>query len=55
VANELLEAAQKPWRRFNGHEFVADMLAGATFNDGSERSPTTEPRRGTRSPPSSQH
>jgi len=30
----LLETAQQRWRRFNGHELVADVLAGATFKDG---------------------
>jgi putative transposase len=31
---KLLDAAQERWRRFNGHELVADVLAGATFKDG---------------------
>src|SRR3954463_13251606 len=34
MAYKLLDAAQERWRRFNGHELVADVLAGATFNDG---------------------
>jgi hypothetical protein len=31
---KLLDAAQDRWRRFNGHELVADVLAGAQFKDG---------------------
>ncbi len=34
MAYKLLDAAQERWRRFNGHELVADVLAGAQFNDG---------------------
>jgi putative transposase len=34
MAYKLLDAAQGRWRRFNGHELVADVLAGATFKDG---------------------
>ena len=34
MAYKLLDAAQERWRRFNGHELVADLLAGATFKDG---------------------
>jgi putative transposase len=34
MAYKLLDAAQDRWRRFNGHELVADVLAGATFKDG---------------------
>ena len=34
MAYKLLDAAQQRWRRFNGHELVADVLDGATFNDG---------------------
>ncbi len=34
MAYELLDAAQERWRRFNGHELVADVLAGAQFKDG---------------------
>jgi putative transposase len=34
MAYKLLDAAQQRWRRFNGHELVADVLAGATFKDG---------------------
>jgi transposase-like protein len=34
MAYKLLDAAQERWRRFNGHELVADVLAGATFKDG---------------------
>jgi putative transposase len=34
MAYKLLDAAQKRWRRFNGHELVADVLAGTQFKDG---------------------
>jgi len=34
MAYKLLDAAQERWRRFNGHELVADVLAGARFKDG---------------------
>jgi putative transposase len=34
MAYKLLDAAQERWRRFNGHELVSDVLAGATFKDG---------------------
>ncbi len=34
MAYTLLDAAQQRWRRFNGHELIADVLAGATFKDG---------------------
>ncbi len=34
MAYKLLDAAQQRWRRFNGHELVADVLAGAKFKDG---------------------
>jgi len=34
MAYKLLDAAQERWRRFNGHELVVDVLAGATFKDG---------------------
>jgi transposase-like protein len=34
MAFKLLDAAQQRWRRFNGHELVADVLAGARFKDG---------------------
>jgi hypothetical protein len=34
MAYELLDAAQDRWRRFNGHELVADVLAGVTHQDG---------------------
>jgi hypothetical protein len=33
MAYKLLDAAQERWRRFNGHELVADVLAGVKFND----------------------
>jgi transposase-like protein len=34
MAYKLLAAAQERWRRFNGHELVADVLAGVKFKDG---------------------
>jgi putative transposase len=34
MAYKLLDAAQQRWRRFNGHELVADVLNGAVFKDG---------------------
>jgi putative transposase len=34
MAYKLLDAAQERWRRFNGNELVADVLAGAKFKDG---------------------
>jgi putative transposase len=36
MAYKLLESAQERWRRFNGHELVADVLAGVKFNDGNK-------------------
>ncbi len=34
MAYKLLATAQERWRRFNGHELIADVLDGATFKDG---------------------
>jgi putative transposase len=34
MAYKLLKTAEERWRRFNGHELVADVLAGAIFKDG---------------------
>src|SRR4051812_6417053 len=34
MAFKLLKSAEERWRRFNGHELVADVLAGITFKDG---------------------
>ena len=34
MAFKLLDAAQERWRRLNGHELVADVLAGAKYKDG---------------------
>jgi putative transposase len=34
MAYKLLDAAEERWRRFNGHELVADVLAGVEFRDG---------------------
>jgi putative transposase len=34
MAYKLLDAAQERWRRVNGHELVADVLAGAKYKDG---------------------
>ena len=34
MAYKLLDAAQARWRRFNGHELIADVLDSAVFKDG---------------------
>ncbi len=34
MAFKLLDAAQERWRRFNGHELVADVLDDVKFKDG---------------------
>ncbi len=34
MAYKLLDAAQERWRRFNGHELVADVLDDVRFRDG---------------------
>ncbi len=34
MAFKLLKTAEERWRRFNGHELVGDVLAGAIFKDG---------------------
>jgi putative transposase len=34
MAYKLLDAAEQRWRRLNGHELVADVLAGVKFKDG---------------------
>ncbi|MDQ3320471.1 MAG: IS256 family transposase [Actinomycetota bacterium] len=34
MAYKLLRTAEERWRRFNGHELVADVLDGAHFKDG---------------------
>jgi len=34
MAYKLLDAAQQRWRRFNGHELVADVLDDVKFTDG---------------------
>ncbi len=34
MAFKLLKCAEERWRRFNGHELVADVLAGKQFKDG---------------------
>ena len=34
MAYKLLAAAQERWRRFNGQELVAGVVAGAEFKDG---------------------
>jgi len=41
MAYKLLDAAQERWRRFNGHELVADVLAGVTFTDGARTTDDT--------------
>jgi transposase-like protein len=42
MAYKLLDAAQERWRRFNGHELVADVLDGAAFKDGIRVSDDTD-------------
>jgi putative transposase len=45
MAYKLLITAQERWRRFNGHELIADVLNGATFEDGvkvTDDEPTTQ-------------
>ena len=34
MAYKLLASAQERWRRFNGHQLVAELLDGAQFKDG---------------------
>jgi len=34
MAYKLLDAAQERWRRFNGHELVADVLDDVKYKDG---------------------
>jgi putative transposase len=34
MAYKLLDTAQERWRRFTGHELVADVLAGTKYKDG---------------------
>ena len=34
MAYKLLDAAQARWRRFNGHELIADVLDGVVYKDG---------------------
>ncbi len=34
MAYTLLDAAQQRWRRFNGHELIADVLNDVVFKDG---------------------
>lgn len=44
-AYKLLVTAQERWRRFNGHELIAEVLDGATFTDGlkvTDDEPTTQ-------------
>src|SRR3954462_13830952 len=48
MAFKLLKSAEERWRRFNGHELVADVLAGITFKDGirvPDEHPTTTPEK----------
>lgn len=34
MAFKWLKTAESRWRRFNGHELVADVLAGIKYTDG---------------------
>lgn len=55
MAYKLLDAAQERWRRFNGHELVADVLDGATFKDGIKVEITDYEKRTRGSPPDGSH
>jgi len=48
MAYKLLASAQERWRRFNGHQLVAELLDGAQFKDGvkvtEEETTTTDER-----------
>ena len=44
MAYKLLDAAQERWRRFNGHELVADVLDGVKFKDGIRVTDERQPR-----------
>jgi len=46
MAFKLLKTAEERWRRFNGHELVADVLAGAQFKDGPDQGPRRAPDAG---------
>ena len=53
MAYKLLESAQERWRRFNGHELIADVLDGVKYKDGikvtdDENRKTTRRTRGRR-------
>jgi len=54
MAFKLLKTAEERWRRFNGHELVADVLAGATFKDGI-RVPAEHPTHDEKVPPDHLH
>ena len=51
MAYKLLDAAQERWRRFNGHELVADVLDGVKFKDGIKVTDDETTTRTRRSPP----
>ena len=56
MAYKLLDAAQERWRRFNGHDLIAEVLDGATFKDGIKVEKTQQrERRSRRSPPDGFH
>ena len=55
MAYKLLDAAQERWRRFNGHELVADVLDGVTFKDGVKVEKTNNEKETRRSPPDGSH
>jgi hypothetical protein len=44
MAYKPLETTQKRWRRFNGRELVADVLAGMKFKDGIKVTRRRQPR-----------
>jgi len=56
IAYKLLDVAEERWRRFNGHELIADVLDGATFKDTVGRSRMTNHHAGREgSPPDTSH
>lgn len=55
MAFKLLKCAEESWRRFNGHELVADVLDGATFTDGIRVPDEHRTRQTRRSPPDRLH
>jgi putative transposase len=55
MAYKLLITAQERWRRFNGHELIADVLDGATFTDGVKVTDDKAKTQDEKSPPEISH